>query len=695
MNISINPNTGVYDASAGSGAAVSGAAVSAQTEQTKAVDISQIKVGDTFSGQVMVTGEGGSVQIMLGDKSLLNANVSKNLQLIPGQMMSFQVKSMAASKLVLTPLFANLAGDSAIAKALGDANLAMTSQNVRMVESMMEQGMSVDADSLSYMSNLSSPYPLNDPKSIVLMTKLGFPLTAENVEQFEAYSNNQYKIADGVESLANEFSKIAGESLGLNESILDIFSDNIPADMRSAVSNAMNGDTAALRQLLFKALPDAFQEFANIDSASSTAAESIEDGQEGTSGDAKAVPEKGIAVDNNSQQNAASETIKASESAVSQGEKLSGEKQGGLDVSNKGLAGGTLPNGDLEVEPIENKNIFNPWNIRDKISDSLKDTSIGGFIRKVVQNIKPDSEGGSAASNIFQRAASANMRDINGRVAVRLEDLMGRGQLKELSKLLEDAGAPKSMARAIESGKLETRQALQLTRTLLDEIRSQEIDPKILEGAKNLINSKPYRFMLKNEILDKFLMSPQDVSDKKKVEEYYRRTIQQADRALSALNAAGRDGTPLAKGLENLKSNVSFMNDLNHILTYVQLPLKMNNNSAHGDLYVYTNKKNLAKKDGAVSALLHLDMQHLGTMDVHVSMNAGNTVKTHFIMQRAELLDFIAAHLPELDKSLSKRGYRVSSDVSLNKEDRSVPDIMFNGSSNAKLIQTTSFDVRA
>ena len=147
--------------------------------------------------------------------------------------------------------------------------------------------------------------------------------------------------------------------------------------------------------------------------------------------------------------------------------------------------------------------------------------------------------------------------------------------------------------------------------------------------------------------------------------------------------------------MNSLRQNVDFMNQLNNVMTYMQLPLKMNENKAHGDLYVYTNKKNLSKKDGNVSALLHLDMQHLGTMDIHVQMTNGENVKTHFILQKEEMLDFIEPHLPELDEALLKRGYKMHSDVSLNKEARDVPDIMFNRGTNEKLIQTTSFDIRA
>ena len=75
--------------------------------------------------------------------------------------------------------------------------------------------------------------------------------------------------------------------------------------------------------------------------------------------------------------------------------------------------------------------------------------------------------------------------------------------------------------------------------------------------------------------------------------------------------------------------------------------------------------------------------------------NDTGNVKTHFIMQKEELLDFIAEHLPELNERLEKRGYRVTSDVALNREEKNVPQIMFKTVKDERLVQKLSFDVKA
>ena len=79
---------------------------------------------------------------------------------------------------------------------------------------------------------------------------------------------------------------------------------------------------------------------------------------------------------------------------------------------------------------------------------------------------------------------------------------------------------------------------------------------------------------------------------------------------------------------------------------------------------MYTNKKNLANSDGNFSALLHLDMEHLGPMDVYVTMRDYTKVSTNFYLQSEELLDFIESHIDELTKRLTEKGYDTNMKVS-------------------------------
>ena len=81
------------------------------------------------------------------------------------------------------------------------------------------------------------------------------------------------------------------------------------------------------------------------------------------------------------------------------------------------------------------------------------------------------------------------------------------------------------------------------------------------------------------------------------------------------------------------------MNQLNQAYAYVQLPLKLRQQNAHSDLYVYTNKKNLREKEGDLSALLHLDLEHLGSTDFYLADELSFQLISGFTGQLAERLE--------------------------------------------------------
>ena len=192
------------------------------------------------------------------------------------------------------------------------------------------------------------------------------------------------------------------------------------------------------------------------------------------------------------------------------------------------------------------------------------------------------------------------------------------------------------------------------------------------------------------------MLTPEDVAREGKVEELYQRLSSQLGRLGRALEQNSAVGTPLARAVQTMSGNIDFMNQLNQMFTYVQLPLKMQGKDTNGELYVYTNKKNLAKKDGEVSALLHLDMEHLGSVDVHVSLRE-NKVSTKFYLRDEEALDFIAEHIDLLNERLNKRGYTMNASF-VNKGEEGPETVMeeiLKQGKNISVLSGRSFDARA
>lgn len=265
-----------------------------------------------------------------------------------------------------------------------------------------------------------------------------------------------------------------------------------------------------------------------------------------------------------------------------------------------------------------------------------------------------------------------------------------------LSDALQKAGFSEETANACLKGELPAKELLtELGRLVKDGRPSTEQKNGILE----LLKDNGFLENLKKGLTEKFLLTPDEVGEDGQVEKLYERLDSQLSRMNQALQGMAKENPALSQSIQNLSSNVEFMNQLNQMFTYVQLPLKLSGQEAAGELYVYTNKKNLAKKDGQVSALLHLDLKHLGEIDIHVSLRDSH-VSTKFCLSDEKALDLVAANIDTLNQRLMKRGY--SMDASFEQKDKAQHPIdeMLDrdkkvSSKEKVLISSSSFDARA
>ena len=256
-----------------------------------------------------------------------------------------------------------------------------------------------------------------------------------------------------------------------------------------------------------------------------------------------------------------------------------------------------------------------------------------------------------------------------------LRETLSEGELQNLSRSYRQAGAPASLVKEILIGNITGKQLLEQTQGLL----TQEQLPE-KEKLLSVMEGREFKQVLKGEMKGQFLLEPEEVGQEHSVERLYERMNTQLRQLSRALSEAGAEGTPLAKTVFNLSGNLEFMHQLNQMFTYIQLPLKMQNQNANGELFVYTNKKSLAKKDGAVSALLHLDMENLGSVDVHVTLRE-EKVSTKFYLKDDAALDLVEAHIDMLNERLQKRGYLFQAEFLQSPDEKNVvTEILSKGS---------------
>lgn len=473
-------------------------------------------IGEILSGRITEM-KGNAITLLLDNGQSLSAKLNGNMDIEPGQNLSFEVKSNANNQTELRPLYTNLTATPTALSALSEASLPATDRNVSMVMNMMEEGMAVNKQALLDMVSNLNAHPSVDSATLVQMQKLGLTIDESTITQFENYKNFEHKIVGDVIDMSEGLSNLFTDMVEEGEPAFDKASMVLDIALNSGNEESVRSD-----------LPDIKQEINDIELIL--------------------------------------ETI----------------------VSDDADATQTLPNN----------------NLLNRVNDLLK---------------------------------------------------------------------------------------LYLNNT---EAFSKEDG----DSLKQILSNSVFKDALKEGILKQLTLRPEDIKEDGKVEELYKRILETGNKTLDILNNTSLATGQTAKSAQNLMDNVQFMNQINEMMTYVQLPLKLSQENAHGDLYVYTNKKKLAEKDGNFSALLHLDMEHLGPMDVYVAMQM-EKVSTHFYMQDEATLDFIEQHIHLLDERLTGKGYKMNSVVSVKEdESKSMVDTFLEDKKNegtVGIVSKLSFDVRA
>lgn len=266
-------------------------------------------------------------------------------------------------------------------------------------------------------------------------------------------------------------------------------------------------------------------------------------------------------------------------------------------------------------------------------------------------------------------------------------------ELARFTSLLEGQKGFESILAGIKDGSLEVGEFFKL-------LGQQLSDNQIGQDAvMKLFEDKGFSKLVGKELQQAWLLSPGEVEKGENISDFYTRLNRQVQTIADSMAKSFAASDALSQNISQFKENVDFLNQLNQLVPYVQLPLKMNGQSATGDLYVFADKKSLAEKTENITASLHLDMQYLGHVDVFVTLN-NSKVSTEFKVQDEATLDFLMNHIDILNERLQKRGYDMKAEIKIAPGPGSVktdlfPEPVDESREKDKMIETLRFDVRA
>jgi hypothetical protein len=500
-------------------------------------------------------------------------------------------------------------------EALKTANIMVDGRNLSMVNSMMEEQMSIGRDSLSQMARLVSNHPDIDVKTIVQLQKLDLPITTEMASQFENYQADKQAIGQALEdfmdalpdALANE--ELTAEQLQqATGDVIQILTDGLPEEIE---------------------IPDALLQ---------KMTETLEKD-----------PEAGVVLE-------AGEEMPEETAALAAGETET----------------------DATVIPGE---------------DEAVRTGEPGVVNTLEEAVARTETGEPAPIVMGEEFLQAELAETPSYPLHTLGSMFDEQQLQALSESLSSFPELLSDETLSSGGQLlPTDSSAAVLNAVRDQLSSGTLDKS---DVLSLLSGKEFRTLLKDAMEQQWTIKPEELTQKDKVSTLYEKVENQLNRMEDVIRATGQQNENVTNLASDIRNNVQFMDQINQAYTYVQVPLQMSGQKASGELYVYTNKKNLAEGKEDLSAFLHLDMDHLGSTDVSVKMH-GNNVSTNFYFDNDESYALVKAHAPILEERLRAKGYNCS--ISVANESRQVnfvDDFLKKDQPSAGVVHRYSFDMKA
>ena len=593
--------------------------------------------GQTVTGQI-VEKEGDQVTIKLENDRTISAKLAGNADIEVGMKLTFEV-AKSGGQTALRPLFSNLSGSNAAMSALRAAGLPINSTTIAMTDKMMSESMPVNRNALAQMFRNVTSHSNVSPESIVQMTKLNMPLTESNVIQFENYRNFEHQITGDLQNAANGVADILEEAINLvGQDNTDAFGSLSAGEVVSKVLELI--DTDSLETIA----PDEGNQALLLQNTDSEGA--VTGNISGNAGNTAVVMNEILPESNGPVGGIMPEA--SDQAAVNPNLSLTATEQQTLVSDLQSLLILAGESSDIH-EPL------NPSEIITAVKELVQEYPPDDI--KVVQAelaaYSEESNAGTEEGNLLNAARSDinNLRNEN-------PDAANPDAANPDAASHESAAANRQ-----EVARQQPHTVSTVTGEQDPELTEKTVKAQIHEKLNGLLKSDEFSKLVKDSVKAQMSIKPEDVANPGKIEELYERIQRTAGRISQLMESIARPDSPVAASAQGLSDNVSFMNQLNEFVNYVQLPLKMAGEDANGELYVYTNKKSLANKDGNFSALLHLDMEHLGPMDVYVTMRDYTKVNTNFYLESEEMLDFISAHIDELTRRLTEKGYNTSTKV--------------------------------
>ena len=688
--------------------------------------MNQIRQGDVIRGEISDL-RNNEITITLENNTLIKGQIADSSSLSIGQTAAFRLSSISPSGLLLDAIPNSYTETelTLINKALEEASLPATERNQSAVKALMDNLMPINKQSIQQLMQQAYDLGTDDMETLCLMNRKQYPVTADSVAQFGAYRNGTHSLLSRAETFATQIPQLL-ETLSENgpSNIVAMFGEKLLAiALPENVSPSDIPTIADLSEQEFTALKELLSETPMTE-------EQLQQFQTGTMSqkDAALLIQKAI-TDNTITlpESCPDAELQAKSEEILQ--LLQPQSDASGNTSNSSATLGTLASEagasiDNTVHPDDPAAAdagldTDTADISGKDAEALlsgaagetenaeANASVRSFAGRFFHNLSDAAK--TSFQNINEMLAAPHESSANvthtpavidtllnnitsyGREQDQLFTIFNPQERTELARHLQNMSVDRETITHVLSGDATAEETLATIKNAISHSDSTAV--------QKLFQTEAFQKLFHSILMENLTITPHKLAKNGEMDSFYDSMEQKMNSFETLINStlSGDDSGHLSGQAHDMQSNIDFMKSLNEAFAYMQLPLKLQNQNAHGDLYVYTNKDKLKQNPQKLSLMLHLEMDHLGTVNVRLEKDHQN-IKADFHLDQEASLHLIERNTHLLQDSLAEKSYTCQIQVQpLTQNETPVQDYL-----NAKVTPSAShemkrfsFDIRA
>lgn len=609
-----------------------------------------LEKGQIIQGEV-VDLRSNEVSLKLEDGRILTGKLEEGSHLSIGENVTFRVEEVSLKSLSLKILAESQAvlPDTTIDKALEAAGIGKSSRNRAVVKALLNQQMPIDKSTIGVLIKQSIAFKDTPINTLVFMNKYHIPVTKENIDFLGSLSNSEQNILKDIANFTDVIPHLFEE-----------LSSKSYAELKTNGYELLN---IVLQNSLIHNSVEAKEETMLIASSETSSTSKV------TSMNPD-LPQPSMVLEMNSKVTSPILHNTFLNDAI-------------LSVNERFELAEFL-----KTDP--STRLFFPENLLNEIRNGIADMNqVAALLKETLHSGSSGDTNNLLNPNILpsiQRVLSAFETSSNNQMNLIHEFLSDTDRIHLLQNI-DGFSFPKEVKDQVQSGNISTHELLQWIQNKLNTTSESFI--------QRLFSSKEYKVLIKEELVSKWTVTPKSFIKEGMVDNYYQNLTKQLTDMKEFISSSFQGVNENLSGQTgHLQENISFMKHMNAFFTYFQLPIKLKEQVANSKLFVYTRKKERRTAEEGISVLLHLDMEHLGPLDIHVDLHNRNLISRFYINDK-DTSNLISANMPLLESALERKGYSLNAEVHIREKDIDIVKEFMKQEENNSLVPRYNFDIRA